>query len=57
MVLVETARNHATTDRGRSLDRCVALAGDGYGRYRLWQITRLAAEAGVEEPPAEAISG
>jgi signal recognition particle receptor subunit beta len=45
MVLVEVARSHAAGDRGRSLDRCVALAGDGNGRYRLWQITRLAEAA------------
>jgi hypothetical protein len=45
MVLVEVARSHAAGDRGRSLDKCVALAGDGNGRYRLWQITRLAEDA------------
>jgi hypothetical protein len=41
MVFVEAARGHATGHRGRSLDKCVALAGDGNGRYRLWRITRL----------------
>jgi hypothetical protein len=47
MVLVEAARSHAAADRGRSLDKCVALASDGTGRYRLWQITRIAtADAG-----------
>jgi hypothetical protein len=45
MVLVEAARNHAGADRSRSNDKCVALAGDGSGRYRLWHITRLAESA------------
>lgn len=45
MALVEVARSHAAGDRGRSLDRCVALAGDGNGRYRLWRITRVAEAA------------
>lgn len=45
MVLVEAARSHASAERGRSTDACVALAGDGSGRYRLWRITRLAASA------------
>jgi hypothetical protein len=39
MVLVEAARSHASSDR--SQERCVALASDGQGRWRLWQITRL----------------
>jgi hypothetical protein len=39
-VLVRSARVHAHNARGRSLDRCVVLAADGHGRYRLWQITR-----------------
>src|SRR3569833_40266 len=42
MVLVEAARNHAASVRGRSDGKCVALASDGAGRYRLWQITRAA---------------
>ena len=42
MVLVETARTHATHGGGRSEEqRCVALANDGHGRWRLWQITRV----------------
>ena len=45
MALVEVARSHAAGDRGRSLEKCVALAGDGNGRYRLWRITRLAEPA------------
>jgi len=54
MVLVEAARSHANSDR--SQDRCVALANDGQGRWRLWQITRLGtAEAGAK-PPHAAVS-
>ena len=42
MVLVETARTHATHGVSRSAEQpCVALANDGHGRWRLWQITRL----------------
>jgi hypothetical protein len=40
-VLVRSARVHASSSRERSLDRCVVLAGDGRGKYRLWQITRI----------------
>lgn len=40
MVLVEAARTHASGSK--AADKCVALANDGQGRYRLWQITRLA---------------
>lgn len=42
MVLVETAKAHAAGNGGRMLDKCVALASDGQGRWRLWQITRVA---------------
>jgi len=41
MVLVQSARIHAANAREKSADRCVVLAGDGRGRYRLWQITRM----------------
>jgi hypothetical protein len=51
MMLVEAARSHATSNR--SQERCVALANDGQGRWRLWQITRLGtAQAGAEPVPA-----
>jgi hypothetical protein len=42
MVLMQSARVHAANARGKSVDHCVVLANDGHGRYRLWQITRLA---------------
>src|SRR5579864_1292321 len=35
-------RIHAANAREKSADRCVVLAGDGRGRYRLWKITRIA---------------
>jgi hypothetical protein len=41
-VLVESARIHAASSRDKSLDHCVVLAGDGQGKYRLWQIVRIA---------------
>jgi signal recognition particle receptor subunit beta len=41
IVLVQSARTHAASARGRSVDRCVALAPDGHGRFRLWQIVRV----------------
>ena len=41
MVLVQSARVHAANARGGPMDRCVVLAGDGHGRYRLWQIVRV----------------
>jgi hypothetical protein len=40
-VLVQSARVHASSIRNRSLERCVVLAGDGRGKYRLWQIVRI----------------
>jgi len=40
-VLVQSARVHAASTGERSADRCVVLAGDGHGRYRLWQIARI----------------
>jgi signal recognition particle receptor subunit beta len=40
-VLVQSARIHAANVREKSVNRCVVLAGDGQGRYRLWQITRI----------------
>jgi hypothetical protein len=41
-VLVQSARIHAAnSSRDKSLDRCVVLAGDGHGKYRLWQIIRI----------------
>jgi hypothetical protein len=40
-VLIQSARAHAAKARGRSLERCVVLAIDGHGKYRLWQIVRI----------------
>jgi hypothetical protein len=40
-ILVRAARVYATNTRGKSVDRCVVLAADGHGRYRLWHIIRL----------------
>jgi hypothetical protein len=40
-VLVQSARVHAANARGKSVERCVVLANDGHGRYRLWHIARL----------------
>jgi signal recognition particle receptor subunit beta len=39
-VLVQIARIHAASWNEKSLERCVALAEDGRGRYRLWQIIK-----------------
>jgi hypothetical protein len=41
MALVQTARIQATRARAKSLNRCVVLASDGHGQYRLWHIIRL----------------
>jgi hypothetical protein len=41
MVLVQSARVHAANARGKAVERCVVLASDGHGRYRLWHIARL----------------
>jgi hypothetical protein len=41
MVLVQSARVHAANARGKAVERCVVLAGDGHGCYRLWHIARL----------------
>jgi signal recognition particle receptor subunit beta len=38
-VLVDAARIHAAGKREGSIDKCVVLASDGQGRWRLWQIT------------------
>jgi hypothetical protein len=40
-VLVHSARIHAAGPRSRTVDRCVSLAPDGHGRFRLWQIERI----------------
>jgi hypothetical protein len=40
-VLIQSARGHAAKARGRSPERCVVLAVDGRGKYRLWQIIRI----------------
>jgi signal recognition particle receptor subunit beta len=56
-VLVKSARAQAARADGRTADRCVVLAADGAGRFRLWNITRVgASDAAVETPaaPAEA---
>lgn len=42
MVLVQSARLHSAEPRGKAVDRCVVLAGDGRGHYRLWHVTRTA---------------
>lgn len=56
MAFMETARAHAAGSAGRTLERCVALASDGQGRWRLWQISRVGAAQWVagEDPEAEA---
>lgn len=54
VVLVEAARTHATSARAQ--DRCVALANDGRGRWRLWQITRLGTAQAGAKPTATAVS-
>ena len=41
-VLVQSARSQAARMQGRVVDRCVVLAPDGAGRYRLWNVARLA---------------
>ena len=40
-VLIQSARALAAKARGRSLERCVVLAVDGHGKYRLWLIVRI----------------
>jgi hypothetical protein len=39
--LIQLARNYAATFRSDTAERCVALAEDGQGKFRLWQIQRL----------------
>ena len=39
--LIQLARNYAATFRSDTVERCVALAEDGQGKFRLWQIQRL----------------
>lgn len=39
--LIQIARTYAANLRNDSTERCVALAEDGHGRFRLWQIQRL----------------
>jgi signal recognition particle receptor subunit beta len=46
-VLIDLARTYSVNMRADSPERCAALAPDGYGAFRLWQITRL--EPAVEE--------
>jgi signal recognition particle receptor subunit beta len=39
--LIQLARTYAANLRSDTTERCVALAEDGHGRFRLWQIQRL----------------
>jgi hypothetical protein len=39
--LIQLARTYAASLPNDTIERCVALAEDGHGRYRLWQIQRL----------------
>jgi hypothetical protein len=39
--LVQSARIHAARAGGKSIDRCVVLAADGRGKFRVWQIARI----------------
>ena len=39
--LIDLARLYSTNTRTDSPQRCAALAGDGRGAFRLWQITRI----------------
>jgi hypothetical protein len=39
--LIQLARTYAANARGDATERCVVLANDGQGRYRLWQIQRM----------------
>lgn len=40
-VLLQWARLHAASAGALSKERCIALAADGAGRFRLWQMVRL----------------
>jgi hypothetical protein len=40
-VLVQWARLHAASAGALSKDRCIALAADGAGGFRLWQVVRV----------------
>ncbi len=40
-VLLQLARHYAARVRSPLIERCVALAADGQGRFRLWHIERL----------------
>jgi signal recognition particle receptor subunit beta len=39
--LIDLARTYSVNMRADSPERCAALAPDGHGAFRLWQITRL----------------
>jgi hypothetical protein len=43
--LVQSARTLAAGGRSASNDRCLALAADGYGAFRLWHVQRLNASS------------
>ena len=43
--LVQSARVHTANGLGSTGDRCLALAADGRGQFRLWEISRLTAHA------------
>ena len=48
--LIDLARTYSAAMRSDSPERCAALAPDGHGAFRLWQITRV-------EPPAYPVTG
>ncbi|MFC4310069.1 ATP/GTP-binding protein [Steroidobacter flavus] len=53
--LVQWARQHVAGSELLSKQRCIVLAADGQGRYRLWQIVRI--EASLQTQMEEALLG
>jgi signal recognition particle receptor subunit beta len=53
--LVQWARQHVAGNELLSKQRCIVLAADGQGRYRLWQIVRI--EASLRTQMEEALLG
>jgi len=53
--LVQWARQHVAGGELLSKQRCIVLAADGQGRYRLWQIVRI--ESSLRTQMEEALRG
>jgi hypothetical protein len=54
-VLIQAARHYASAARAGPSSRCLALASDGYGHFRLWDVARLAGATEATDRAVDAV--